>query len=174
MQEELPLLRDIQANIEELYEDGKPLHHLPSAREVDYDPKDPRISTIFIVDYERFKNMEAGVIQKIFRDRHILVVGAPNENAGFDPASLRLVGDLDTPREVLGTFENIWVAFFFSAHPTVLVSSLRTLENPSGALRWGTLRDLYTASREEDCQRVFNILSLPMGEVSVDPPPRFR
>jgi hypothetical protein len=103
--EELPLLRDIQANIEATYQDGKPLHHLPSARDSDYDPNDPNVSSIFVVDYVNFKDMAPNEIQEIFRDRHILVVGAPkDEDAKFDADSLSLVGDMDSPREVMGMF----------------------------------------------------------------------
>jgi hypothetical protein len=107
MQDELPLLQDILANIESLYEDGKPLHHLPRARELDYDPADSTLSSIFVVDYGDFKDMTPHEIQEVFRDRHILVVGAPcDRDAVFDEASLGLVGDIDMPREVLGTLHH--------------------------------------------------------------------
>jgi len=41
-------------------------------------------------------------IQDIFRERHILVVGVPTEQMGFNPEGLATMGSLVTPRQGQG------------------------------------------------------------------------
>jgi len=72
------------------------------------------------------------------------------------------------------------VSLFFIAPPFIhlsvllAVTSLRTLDDPNASVKWGTLRDLVKASRDPESQIVLNALSLPMGDISVAPPPKFR
>jgi hypothetical protein len=54
------------------------------------------------------------------------------------------------------------------------VSSLKTLKDPNLAVQTGTLRDLFNASRDSKSQTILNALSLPLGDVSAEAPPKFR
>jgi hypothetical protein len=97
------MLRDLQKNIESLYVNGQPLHHLPSARLVEFDPEaSSEFSLIFVVDYAQFVQLDPLVIQDIFRKRHILITGIPYEKESFDEDSLSIFGDIDRPREITG------------------------------------------------------------------------
>ncbi|MDT7543775.1 MAG: hypothetical protein QOE33_3688 [Acidobacteriota bacterium] len=93
------MFKDLQQNIESGYVDGKPLHHLPSARSVKHLPD---ASSVFVVEHADFIAMTPGNIQNIFRDRHILVTGVPQEEQHFDEESLSIFGDIDLPREING------------------------------------------------------------------------
>jgi hypothetical protein len=89
-------------NIESLYKDGKPLHHLPSARSTVYDGNDRNTVSIFVVDSKVFAMMMASEIQSIFRHRHILVHGMQTDGMQFDPEGLSTVGSVTLPREMQG------------------------------------------------------------------------
>ena len=54
------------------------------------------------------------------------------------------------------------------------VPSLRNPKDPDACIKWGTLRDLAVACQDPESQVVLNALSLPMGDVSVTPPPKYR
>ena len=92
-------MKEIQASCEGLYKDGKPLHHLDSARSVEFNPKDWGDSSIFVVDAADFKRMAPRQVQDIFRDRHILVLGVDAEVMKFDLAGL---GCLNATHQVQG------------------------------------------------------------------------
>jgi hypothetical protein len=86
--------------VESLYEQGRPLHHLPSASEVEFDSEG---SSIFVVSYQAYMQMDAQEIQNVFRDRHILVHGVPQqEPIEFDLEGLSTVGSLKQTRTVQG------------------------------------------------------------------------
>ena len=95
-------MEEIQASCQGLYKDGKPLHHLDSARSVEFNPKDRGVSSIFIVDAADFKQMAPREVQEIFRDRHILVLGVDAEVIRFDLAGLGSMGCLNATRQVQG------------------------------------------------------------------------
>src|ERR1700677_3995252 len=82
-----------------LYKDGRPLHHLPSARSKLYDLD---ASAIFVVDYGDYRKMKAERIQAIFLHRHIFAVNVPTEDIKFDEAGLSTMGALDQSRQVQG------------------------------------------------------------------------
>ena len=98
---EIKLLKDIQSSVEGLYKDGRPLHHLPSARSTDFDPE---ASSVFVVEHRDFRSMDPQKIQDVFRHRHILVLGVPmdEDTVSFNEASLSLFGDIDRPLEITG------------------------------------------------------------------------
>jgi hypothetical protein len=92
-------LEGIQTSVERLYQDGRPLHHLPSARSKE---NSDGASSIFVVDHAVFSQMSGKDIQEIFRERHILVLGVPTEQMGFNPEGLATMGSLMTPRQGQG------------------------------------------------------------------------
>jgi hypothetical protein len=95
-------LREIHQAVESLYVNGRPLHHLPSARSVVYNPDDRNQSSIFVVEYADFCKMAAVVIQDIFSKRHILVIGCPLPPEDFNCETLSHFGNLDSMRDIQG------------------------------------------------------------------------
>lgn len=96
---EFSLLEEIQTSVERIYKDGRPLHHLPSARSKVYTPD---VSSIFVVDAAEFMKMSAHEIQGIFRHRHILVLDVPTEHMEFDLEALSTLGSMLLPRHGQG------------------------------------------------------------------------
>jgi hypothetical protein len=98
-------LREIKASVEGLYHDGRPLHHKKSARLINYNPNDPRVSSIFVVNYADFKKMKPRDIQMVYRKRHILVLGVETERLRFDLQGLATLGALAKPRQMQGLYQ---------------------------------------------------------------------
>lgn len=98
----MTLLKDIQRSVERLYVKGRPLHHLESARTVQYDPTSTNVSSIFVVWANLFKDLSPEDIQNILRYRHILVLGVEVEEMYFDLAGLSSLGSLTRPRSIQG------------------------------------------------------------------------
>jgi hypothetical protein len=96
------LLRDIQANVEDLFVNGRPLHHLDSARKIEFNHSDPHQSSVFIVEYHDFVKMSTETLQLIFKHRHILVLNTPSERPTFSLNSLCKLGSIDTVRRIHG------------------------------------------------------------------------
>jgi hypothetical protein len=98
---EYDLLRRIQANVERLYQNGKPLHTLANAKSIEYVPAS---SQFFVTNAEAFRKIEPGAIQDIFRDRHIIVTGTDGERATFDGPGLLRLGSLVARRDIQGVY----------------------------------------------------------------------
>jgi hypothetical protein len=96
---EYPLLRGIQASVQALFANGRPLHHLDSARSLDFSPA---ASSCFVTTVNDFNNLSAAQVQDIFRHRHILIPGAVKEDIKFDRQGLATLGSLTTVRTVQG------------------------------------------------------------------------
>jgi hypothetical protein len=89
--------------VEQGYVDGKPLHHLPSARDREWAQGQSRI---FVVEYDEYSRMSTQEVQRIFRDRHILVINQPDrENGEFGLKALSMLGHLDADLEMQGEKE---------------------------------------------------------------------
>jgi hypothetical protein len=164
-------LAEVVQLVESNYVTGVPPHRLRTARSRKYDPS---MSCIFVTPWTSFQTMSALDIQKIFRHRHILVLDAPVAKLNFDRDGLETMGSLHTPRTVQSMVS-------FLAPPTitncmlynVTVAELRTVATTSSQ-RPGTLEELRIAVCEERKGRILNILDLPMGHISQDPPPQYR
>ena len=89
----------MQQAVEGLFRDGTPLHHLPEARKK---YAVPGASSIFVVDYKDLKNYMDFELQEIFRDRHILITGAPNEEQEFGLEALENLGSMHVNRCIQG------------------------------------------------------------------------
>jgi hypothetical protein len=92
------LLKEIQVSIEGLYQNGRPLYHLESARSTAYDAQ----SSIYVVDFVDFKKMKPRDVQDVFRHRHILVLGVEVDELEFDLPGLATMGSLNVPRQMQG------------------------------------------------------------------------
>ena len=77
--------------VERAYMNGVPKHRLPSARSVEFDAD---VSGIFVVSWEQFSKMSSKEIQGVFRNRDILVTGAPIQPLSFDKDGLSTLADL--------------------------------------------------------------------------------
>jgi hypothetical protein len=88
---EYDCLKKVMNMVESKYQDGVPLHRLPSATERNRQDKQ---SSIFVVEWKDFNEMEAWEIQAIFRHRHILVRNWPEKTLKFDRAGLSMLAPL--------------------------------------------------------------------------------
>jgi hypothetical protein len=164
-------VQEVQASVEARYHDGRPLHHLPSARQLQFDRN---ASAFFVVPYEDYLKLTPSQVQDIFCHRHILVYDVPTEDMEFDRDGLSSMGSLTQSMDVQGQFN------ILSRSPLsivlLIVGSLRMASNGgSDMLRSATLQSLYQASQAEGDQHVLNALDLPMGHLtSLVPPPRYR
>ena len=84
-------LRKIMNMVESRYVNELPRHRLPSARERCLQEGQ---SSIFVVEWKDFQEMEAQQIQDVFRHRHILVRNWPEKTVKFDRAGLAMLGPL--------------------------------------------------------------------------------
>jgi hypothetical protein len=84
-------LRKIMNMVESRYVNDLPRHRLPSARERGLQDGQ---SSIFVVEWKDFQEMEGREIQAIFRHRHILVRNWPEKTLKFDRAGLSMLGPL--------------------------------------------------------------------------------
>jgi hypothetical protein len=100
-QVEYDILRNIQASVKGMYKNGKPLHHLDSARSTVYSSDS---SNFFVTTMEDFQRLTAHEVQEIFRHRHILIPGTPPKNVKFDRAGLSNLSSLTAKREIQGEF----------------------------------------------------------------------
>lgn len=99
---EKPLLKEVQASVERIYENGRPLCQLPSARSTTYDQTQANVSSIFVIDCAAFKKMKPATIQEIFQHRHILVENVKTEEMEFDLFGLACLGSISLPRSIQG------------------------------------------------------------------------
>jgi hypothetical protein len=96
---EFALLKSVHSAVERLYQDGKPLHHLRSAEEIEYHPD---VSQFFITTQAALESLTAMEVQRLFRHRHILVSGSPTRDFNFDRRGLAKLGSLTAPRCIQG------------------------------------------------------------------------
>lgn len=91
------------------YVDGLPPHRRPEARNIEYTGGTQ--SRIFVVDFKDFTNMEPAILQRIHRDRHILVINVEQgRQVKFDERGLGMLAPLDQPVQFQGIRH---CAFFF-------------------------------------------------------------
>jgi len=75
---------------------------LASARQEIWDADNKDQSSVFVIDYLDFIKKDAKTLQNIFRHRHILVLGTPQEEDTFSLAALSKLGRLDRIIEMQG------------------------------------------------------------------------
>jgi hypothetical protein len=155
--------------VERLYQNGRPLHHLDSARAVHSDLLDGR-SAFFVTTEAEFQKLKGDQIQAIFRDRHIVIPGPPPDDFHFDHQGLAALGSLTASRQIQGMLYPIEQNDLSSK---CAVGSLRMVEKPDNLLRLGTLKDLL-AKDKQGKRRILNVLDLPMGGAPVPMPPQYR
>jgi hypothetical protein len=94
-------LKKVEAAIQANFKNGLPPHLQPDAKSMTYTPGDQ--SRIFVASHSEFSSLHAKDIQRILRDRLILVHGNPLDYGyGWDLESLGRVYDVDRKTNVHG------------------------------------------------------------------------
>lgn len=100
--EDAETLRRIESLIQAGFRNGLPPHLQPNANSITYAPESDQ-SRIFVTSHSEFSSLGARDIQKILRDRLILVHGNPLDYAyGWDLHSIGRVYDVDRTTTVHG------------------------------------------------------------------------
>jgi hypothetical protein len=95
-------LRKIEASIQADFRNGLPPHLQPEAKGMTYAPASDQ-SRIFVASHSEFLSLHARDIQRILRDRLILVHGNPIDyDFKWDLESFGLVFDIDAKTTVQG------------------------------------------------------------------------
>jgi hypothetical protein len=98
---------------------GVPPHRQPSARDRKLQKGQ---SSIFVVEWSDFNEMDAKEIQDIYRHRHILVVNWPEKTLKFDREGLSWLG----PMKKAVDFQGEWLASLGYLHTLTICPSGRT------------------------------------------------
>ena len=96
--DEIKVLKNVQALIEDSYVDGRPRHHLPAAR----NPAPTTESIFFVATSEYYDQLSDQAIQDIFRTRHIVVTDIPTCQYEWTLETLARLGSLQQQREIQG------------------------------------------------------------------------
>lgn len=97
--DECEILDRVHNLIEADYVNGKPRHHLASARNIEYDPA---ASCFFLIDHNEFQQLPASTIQEIIRHRTILIQNVPKPEFKWSLDALGELGALDMSRDIQG------------------------------------------------------------------------
>jgi hypothetical protein len=93
------VLKSVQELIERNYVDNCPRHHLPAARNLEFE----KGSSIFcVMDFAAFDDLSASEILAIARHRHIVVENVPQKNFSWDRKTLARLGNLTQLRQIQG------------------------------------------------------------------------
>jgi hypothetical protein len=162
---EQQVLRNVQRLVEQNYVNGRPRHHLPSARRKVFEPG---ASVFYIVDHGEFIQMSDEEIQLIARRRHIVVRNVPQRKFNWNLETLSEFGDVGQLREIQGTVHSC------SACETLTDCHAvgKHREDPAvpGMLRTGTMEDIVSEADE----RVLVCLSLPTSSAEIVNTPGLR
>jgi hypothetical protein len=162
--DEYKILQRVQALIESDYVDGKPRHHLPSARSVELLPG---ASSFFIIDHQDFQKLSPHTIQAIHRHRHILIENVPQRDFTWSLETLREVGSIEQPRDIQGM---LFCLCYLALPHKLSVGEFRGQKSVPGMLKVGTLHELFGhASR-----RVMNCLSITTSSHDIVTTPGLR
>src|SRR6202789_2171837 len=105
-------LRKVEARIQDNFRNGLPPHLQPSAKSLTYTPGSNQ-SRIFVASHSEFSTLHARDIQRILRERLILVHGNPLDyNYGWDLESFGRVYDVDNEITVHGNMIMLFQSFY--------------------------------------------------------------
>lgn len=95
-------LRLVEARIQAEFKNGLPPHLQPDAKSMSYVPGSDQ-SRIFVSSHSEFLSLSAGDVQKILRERLILVHGNPSDyDYGWNLESFGRLYDVDKKTTVHG------------------------------------------------------------------------
>lgn len=158
--EDPEILQKVEARIQADFRSGLPPHLQPDAKNVEYQPGSDQ-SRIFVTSHQEFKSLPDRDVQRILRDRIILVHGNPLDYGyGWDLFSFARLYDIDRKIEILGEIVSNPLGFLVTM---VSVPSKPNFDNPDSRHHWGTLRELHALTSGQsngECPPL-NALSLP-------------
>jgi hypothetical protein len=97
--DEYEILERVHALVEADYVNGRPRHHLESARNIEFTPG---ASCFFIIDYNDYQKLSAATVQDIIRHRSILIENCPQREFNWSLETLEELGALDQSRDIQG------------------------------------------------------------------------
>lgn len=97
--DEYEILERVHTLVEADYVNGRPRHHLESARNVEFSPG---ASCFFIIDYNDFQQLSATTVQDIVRHRSILIQNFPQREFNWSLDTLEELGALEQSRDIQG------------------------------------------------------------------------
>lgn len=107
--EDVTTLRNIEARIQANFKNGLPPHLQSNAKDLDFVPGSDQ-SRIYVTSHSEFSSLRDRDVQKILRERLILVHGNPIDyDYGWDLESFGRIYDVDKKTNVHGKFD---VSFF--------------------------------------------------------------
>lgn len=89
--------------MEKNYVDGKPRHHLPSARNPTFEPG---ASIFFVVEHSDFIKLTIREVQDIARHRNIVIRNIPQRHFDWGRETLSELGSITQSRDVQGKSGN--------------------------------------------------------------------
>jgi hypothetical protein len=127
-------LRKVEASIQADFKNGLPPHLQPNAKTMEYLPGSDQ-SRIFVASHSEFSKLHARDVQRILRDRIILVHGNPLDyNYGWDLESFGRVYDVDMQTTVHGGIITLfWKDFTNTRNSFNKIRSSQAFAPPS---RW--------------------------------------
>jgi hypothetical protein len=100
--EDTETLRKVEARIQADFKNGLPPHLQSNAKDTEYMPGTNQ-SRIFVASHSEFTGLHAREVQRILRERIILVHGTPSDyNYGWDLESFGRLYDVDRRTTVHG------------------------------------------------------------------------
>lgn len=165
-------LMKVEASIQANFKNGLPPHLQPDAKSMTYTPGDQ--SRIFVASHSEFSSLHDRDIQRILRDRLILVHGNPLDyNYGWDLESFGRLHDVDSMTSVHGGFGSL-----LQRNNHLKFCSVSTKVNPlepDTRHHRATLRDFHTLTTTlspSDCPPL-NAISLPSRRRNLYIPTQF-
>ena len=152
-------LRKIEARIQADFKNGLPPHLQPNASSMEYIPGSEQ-SRIYVTSHSEFSKLHARDVQRILRQRLILVHGNPIDfDYGWDLDSFGRIYDVDKRTTVHGGFLSCQLIFGLKSGS---VGTKFDAYKPQTRHHQGTLRELHkisTSFSKEECPPL-NAISL--------------
>jgi hypothetical protein len=105
-------LKKVESRIQAEFKNGLPPHLQPNARSLEYMPGTDQ-SRIFVASYPKFMKLRSREIQRILRERIILVHGCTLDfDYGWDLESFGRLYDVDRKTTVHGNVQFHWLDSF--------------------------------------------------------------
>ena len=166
-------LRQLESRIQAEFKNGLPPHLQPEANNMDYAPGSDQ-SRIFVASHTEFASLDPSCVQRILRERLILVHGNPLDyDYRWDLRSLGRVFDVDKRTHIQGEiFPHSFKLIMSKLRP---VSTMFHPCEPQLRHHQGTLRELHglTNNLPEDHCPPMNAISLPVFKRNLHIPTQF-
>jgi hypothetical protein len=143
------------------YLNGRPRHHHPTARQVNFQPDS---SMFFIVNFNDYISLSRREIQDIFQDRHIVVTNIPSRRYPWSRETLTMLGSLTEDRDIHGI--SYYIQILTKANSICIASLLD--------IGLGTLNDIYATTQQDNGGQVMSATGLAVGNTTLPGLPNVR